>query len=788
MFGKKKQGDPNVSLDQLMDECTIEEKPKNGASRVLGYVAGVACASIAASLLIAPIGLATASGVNAAAGYWEGMEEELLKDEIHLPQKTVLLDRNGKEFAQFYSENRENVSLKKMNKDFTNGLIATEDSRFYTTNGFDPVGLGRSFVSTITGKEKQGASGITQQLVKNILILNATTPEELAEVQNRVVGTKLQEIKYAVHLGDKYSKDEILEMYANTVYFGNRAYGIKAAARTYFDTTPEKLTLPQTAMLAGVINNPTIFDPFRNPVNANERKNTVLWRMLQEKYIDQKQYDKAVKTKVNVKRGTTENGCGKSAYPYYCDLVRQELLSNPAFGETYENRETFLYQGGLTVTTAMDPKAMKAATSAATDAWGNGNRVVSGVAIIKPGTGQVVGIGQNRKWGNGKNSTELIYATRERQIGSSAKPFTLATAYEQGIDAGSKVFNSDSFYKPSGWEYPKPRGFSNFGYYNYGNVTGAKATRQSLNVWFVRMMQVTGVIPVAELSNRIGLSIPTDPAIATNESAVSPTSLSLTLGAWGASPIEMANAYSVFAAGGVKCNTVSILSAKRTDTGDTVKVSDPDCHQALMPNVANQMNRILQEPFKAGGTLPEFALNNGRKTAGKTGTSNNKGDAWVVGYTPQYSTAVWSGDPRGASKTLSSYTQYGSYKAGSLAGTGGPTSGPIWRNVMNKVHSGLPNKGFPAPSNDVASAIKATAIPDVIGLDVNTAITVLQDYGYKPVISESTTGSEEVAPNTVVSQNPNGGNNGTHGQEVTLTLSPKSDTSIVVVDKNEEKE
>ncbi len=784
IMGKAKNETTN--LETLLSENSFHEKTDSKSKASMKFLGTIAVACVAVGAMITPIGFATAAGVNTGLGIWQDMETDLLKDEIRLPQVTTLLDRNGKKFASFYSENRQNVDLEKVSPNFVNALVATEDSRFYKNNGFDAVGLVRSFVSTTSGAEKQGASGLTQQLVKNILILNAENDEERKAVQNRVISTKIQEIKYAIGLEEKYSKEKILEMYINTVYFGNRAYGITSAAKTYFNTTPDKLTLEQSATLVGVINNPTIFDPLSKPESSDKRKNTVLWRMLQEKHIDQKTYDKAIKKKAKTSPGTFENGCGKSEFAYYCELVRQEILNNPAFGADREARETFLYQGGLTITTAMDPKVMKNVINEVTRAWGNKNRVASGAAVIKPGTGQILGIGQNRTWGNGDGKTELILATRERQTGSSFKPFTLATAYEQGIDAGSTVLNSNSFYKPSGWEYPKPRGFSNFGYYNYGNVTGAKATRQSLNVWFIRMMQKTGVVPVAEMSNRLGLSVPTDPNVKADENVVSPTSLSLALGAWGASPIEMANAYSVFSSGGIKCNTVSIISAKMTDSGEKIKVSDPDCHQALMPNVANQMNKILQEPFKDGGTLPDYRLKNGQQVAGKTGTSNNKGDAWVVGYSPKYSTAVWSGDPRGASHTLASYTQYGYWRAGSLAGTGGPTSGPIWNGIMNNLHAGVKKEKFASPSSAVSSAIKGTAIPDVVGLDVNSAVTSLQDYGYTVKISDKTTGDPLVIPkNTVMAQNPNGGNNGVHGQEITLTLSAGSDEDIIVQTKTE---
>lgn len=788
MFGRNKEVD-KLDLERVQDEwfVEVEEKKKPKFTRFLAFAGGVMVASLFTSMLIPPALLASA-GVNTAYGMWDELSSDLKVDDAYLPQKTVLLDRNGKKFAQYYSENRENISLAKISKDFQHGIVATEDSRFYTTSGFDPIGMARSVVSNSSGGGRQGASGLVQQLVKNLLILNAKDKEALALVQERSVKTKLQELKYAVGLNEKYSKDQLLEMYSNSVYFGNRAYGIKAASRTYFDTTPDKLDLNQSAMLAGIVNSPTAYDPFLHPEAALNRKNKVLSRMLAEGKITRAEYTKNSKIKVNPKRGATPNGCSQSDYPYYCVMVQQELLANKAFGDTAKERETFYYQGGLTIKTALDPQAMKISQKQVDRAWGKKNRVKSAVAIIQPGTGQIQAVAQNTKWGTKKGQTQVVYAKSERQVGSSFKPFTLATAYEQGLQPDKLVLNSNSFYKPRGWDYPKPRGFSNFGYYNYGAVNGADATRQSLNVYFVRLMQKTGVVPVAELTNRIGLSVPTNSETnKTREATVHPKSLSLTLGAWGASPIEMANAYSTFASGGVKCNALSIMSAKRTDSGESIKVSDPECHQALMPNIANNMNKILRNPFKDGGTLKDYRLKDGRVSAGKTGTSNNKGDAWTVGYTPQISTAVWSGDPRGASNyPLSSYTQYGYYRAGSTAGTGGPTSGPIWEDVMNDVMKGKPKLGFASPSNDVNAAIKSTSIPDVQGLSVNSAITTLQAYGYKPVISKDTSGDKMIQKNTVVTQTPRGGNNGSFGQEITLVLSPGSDVNIVIAEKKNE--
>lgn len=779
----KEKNRSTTSFNDLMDQGDFSseyKKPNKPFAVVKGLVLVLITALSVAGLLV-PAGFGAAAATHSGIDYWESLPTDISGDDLPLPQRTILLDRNGKEFAQFFSENRQNVDLKNVAPVFIDALVATEDSRFYENNGFDTIALARSFMSTTSGSQKQGASGITQQLVKNLQILNATTEEEQQKVQSRSISTKLQEIKYAISLEKKYSKEQILQMYINTVYFGNKAYGISAAAQTYFSTTPDKLTLSQASTLVGVINNPTIYDPVKAPEGSDARKNMVLGRLLATGKITQAVYDKESKIPTPLKQGSTENGCGQSAYPYYCDLVRQEILSNPAYGKDPEDREAFLYRGGLTIKTAMDPNAMQVARDEVTRAYGDDNRVAEGIATVIPGTGQIAAIAQNRTWGNGPGQTEMIYANAKRQTGSSFKPFTLATALEQGIPA-TTLMESNSYYTPPAGYTAPPGGFSNFGFYNYGAVDGYKATSMSMNVWYVRLMQRTGVVPVAELANRLGLHIPT-----AGDHSVNPATLSLTLGAWESSPIEMSNAYATFASGGMYCNPVSILSAVRTDTKEKVPVSDPDCHQAITPNIANTVNDVLKGVLKKGGTAENVALDGGRTVAGKTGTTNGWADAWFVGYTPQYATAVWTGDPRGGAQyPLDAFVQYGVYRAGGFAGDGSFASGPTWKSIMDRIHTGLPNKQFANPSSSVGAAVTARAVPNVVGLDINEAVTVLQSYGFVPVIAKDMAGDAKIlVKNTVTAQTPAGGSNGSHKQEVTLTLSPGSDVGMKISDKKE---
>jgi membrane peptidoglycan carboxypeptidase len=773
-------GDPSV-LPKAERKALAKASPgriyrrKNRIPNVSKFVAIVGITAVAVSTMIVPPALAVSASAYSAVDYWNSLPAQLTQDSTPLPQRTILLDKNGTQFAQFYSENRQNIPLSSVSPLFKDALIATEDAHFYTNHGIDLMSTIRVALKNVVSNSGQsGASGITQQLVKNLLLLNSTTKEAQAAAADRTMKTKVQELKYAVGLENKYSKDQILEMYVNTVYFGNGAYGISAAAKTYFNTTADKLTLEQAATLAGVINNPTIYDPIAQPKGAKLRRDMVLGRLLATNKIDQATYDASLKTDTPVNRGQFENGCAQSTYPFYCEMVRQEILTNVAFGDTPELRQNFLYRGGVTITTALDPKAMDDAQKEVDAAWGNDNRVGTGVAVVIPGTGQIAAIAQNRKFGNGPGETEIIYPMSKHQVGSSFKPFTLATALEQGIPTSTRM-PSPGVYKPAApWASPDG-GFSNFGFIDWGVVDAYKATAESMNTWYVELMQRTGVLPVADMAKRLGItSLPRDGA-----NAITPNSLSLTLGAYEITPLEMANAYATFASGGVGCNAVSIIGAVRTDTKEKIPVSDPDCHQAIMPNIANTVSDVLKGITAKGGSAEGRGLSD-RPYASKTGTTNDWADAWMLGYTPQYATSVWTGDPRGGSAyPLTQYVQYGYYKNGPFDGDGAYASGPILQAIMTDLHRGLPVKDFAPISNSVGTAITAQSIPDVRGLKIDDAATVLLANDYIPKIATTTApASAPVDKNVVVSQTPAGGSNGSHKQEVTLTLSAGSDTGI----------
>jgi membrane peptidoglycan carboxypeptidase len=676
-----------VSLDEISVGATDYARPP--AHKILlsllALVLIPALVGAGFAALATPAVLAASTTTTKVTDYWEQFPSDL-PIAAALPQHIVLLDKSGGEFARFYSENRIPVTYEQISPNFVNALVATEDSRFYQHSGVDFAGIARAMVKNLgTDERTEGASTITQQLVQNILISNARNDEERAVAKGDTYESKIREVKYAVALEKTMPKNDILSTYSNAVYFGNLAYGVEAAARVYFNTDAASLTVPQAAVLVGLLQSPVQYDPYAQPEASQARRDTVIDRMLTEGYLTAEEAAAATATPLELSRGGTASGCATSAYPYYCALVQAELLANPAFGATPEERQDVLRRGGLTITTALDRAASDAATRAATDALGNGNRVAAGIAVVVPGTGHIAAVGENRSW----DQTQLVYATSAQQPGSVMKPLTLVTALEQGIPA-STTFSANGPYFSRVLDSP-PKGYTNFGNAQLGDIDARSAIRQSVNIYFVKLIEKTTVLSVVDMARRLGIT-----TINTNEgdvAAVGPRTGSFALGTSSVTPVEMANVYATFAAGGVKCNPISVIGAVRTTTGEPVPTSAADCHQEISPAVAGQMADVLQGTFGGGGTLAGVGALPGRETAGKTGTTDDSSANWTVGMTTNFATAVWVGDPRGGfAYPLVRVEAYGRsfYKP-----TGSSIAGRIWKAVMVDVHQGVPATPFP---------------------------------------------------------------------------------------------
>lgn len=666
-----------------------------------------------------------------AHDYWIHLPSRL--PEQALPQRSTILASDGSKIAEFYSENRVLVSLAQVPQVMRDAIISIEDSRFYDHHGVDVRGTVRALVNNALGSSTQGGSTLTQQYVKQVLLDAATTEKERAEVTSRTSYLrKLREARYATALEKRLSKDQILEGYLNIAYFGDGAYGIGTAAKHYFDKPVQNLTAPEAALLAGLVQNPTGYDPTKHPAEALTRRNTVLFRMHQLGKIDDATYEQATATPVTLHLSTPANGCHASKYPFFCQYVKQQLEDNPVFGQTPEAREQRLFRGGMVIQTTLDPKKQNITQQAVDSELGRNNPVAAASVTVEPGTGRVVAMATNRTFGTPKkgefDKTEMLLPVlKAYQPGSNFKPFTLAAALERGYDPNTK-WTAPAVYKPAGMNYPG-NGFTNSSHADAGTMNAAQALWRSSNTWFVHLEEQVGVLNVARMAERLGISsLPMS-----GKGAITPRDASLTLGTYEVSPLEMAGAYATFAARGVHCDPVVIKAITGSD-GKPVQVPDGNCHEAIPASVADTVANIMQgtidgpDPYRTGK-----AMSFGRPAAGKTGTTENQAAVWFSGFTPQYATSVWVGDPRGGfAHPLIGFYAGGHYIAKAY---GGLVAGPIWRQVMSGIHQGLPKKAFTPPSGITGYTNVA---PDVRGLTLEQAYQALTKAGFKVTLNPQT--------------------------------------------------
>src|SRR6478609_1520777 len=365
--------------------------------RILSFVAaGALCGVLVAGLLL-PATAVAGTAVSSSIGMFGRLPDDL--DMSAPPAASRVLASDGSVIATFYAENRAPVALAKMSPFIRDGIVSIEDARFYQHGGIDTTGILRALVATAQGG-RQGASTITQQYVNNMIIESLVAQGKGDEVKlgyAKTIGDKLREMKLAIALETKYSKDQILQGYLNIVYFGNGAYGIDAAAHEYFNVSAAQLTLPQAAALAGVVNSPVYYDPLTQPDHVVSRRNEVLDKMLQQGKISQADHDAAVRAPIGLNVHPASQGCaGAVSAPYFCDYVQRLILNDPAFGPDEDARKKLLYLGGLTIRTTLDPALQKVAQDqvnaamAASDPLQRGSSLVS----VQPGTGKVLTMAQ----------------------------------------------------------------------------------------------------------------------------------------------------------------------------------------------------------------------------------------------------------------------------------------------------------------------------------------------------------------------------------------------------------
>lgn len=611
---------------------TVEEyehKPRT-FFRVTGALASLVILSvIAGTLITAPTflwGSAAAQLAAPAADFWKSLPDKL--PETTIGQRNQIVDKNGKVFAEIYTEDRINLdNIDKVSPLAVEALVNTEDKRFYEHAGFDIRGTVRAALSS------GGGSGITQQLVKNLQFYDLAGKDKKKEAVADSYNRKIRELKLAMSYEKTHSKDEILLKYFNTVAFGApNVYSIESAANYFFGKSAKDLTLPEAAALVGSVQNPGLYDlDSKDPkviAKWKGRQAIVLDRMVAEKSITAKEATAAKAQQLNIVRKSDGRGtCASSKYAYYCNYVVDYLMNSPRFGENKEERAAILAKGGLTIKTYMDPAAIDAMNAQLSADFGNENRLVAPTAIVQPNTGGVVAMAQNRSYGSGAGQTNIDLANTGAATGSTYKMVTLAAALEN-MPVSSLKFGSQCPLQP-GPNYDSPvGGFRNSD--GCGRDAGVldykSATAYSSNTWFVTLATKVGMDKVLEMSKRLNLR--TD--------GLTNRSLSAVLGSKENTPVDMAAAYATFGNEGVFCPATPIESYEYQNgtspaVPDTYNPALDACRSVMSPSSAAGVLRALRA--NTYGEVPDALGVNGRiagyDAVGKTGTNEKLNVTWA---------------------------------------------------------------------------------------------------------------------------------------------------------------
>ena len=605
--------------------------------------------------------------------------------------KTLVYDARGRVIHEFFKENRTPVPLKQIPRNLVNATLSTEDRSFYQHWGIDLWGIGRAALTDITHmRRSQGGSTITQQLARNLFLTH-----------ERTFDRKLKEVALAIEIERNYSKDQILELYFNQIYFGEGAYGVEAAAKTYFNKPVHALTLSECALLAGLPANPNLYSPRHHAEAARQRRVKVLRNMLVTKAISSVEYQNAVSAPL----GVTAVRYSNDLAPYFMEMVRLHL------DEKYGSNA--VYEGGLKVYTTLDMDLQQVAERAlekhlqsleadtktkfthanyvppAADSTRSGRTpyLQGSLVAIDPRTGYVRALVGGRDW----NQSNFNRATQAlRQPGSAFKPFVYVAAIDNGFHPTDVIVDEPVSFPGGNGQLYEPQ---NYDKKFRGPVTLRYALQQSINIPAIRLLRKVGTSLVASYARRMGIRS----SLGQN--------LSLALGSSEVTLIDLTSAYGVFANRGIRNDPLFVLKVE--DKNSTVlEKNTPRPTEVLSEQTASVMTSMLQSVVDHGTGFPARARGFLNPAAGKTGTMDDYMDAWFVGYTPSLVCGVWIG-----------YDQKRTIGPGM---TGARAALPAWTDFMIGATRGRPVEEFPLPLGTVTREICAetgmlatTACPSV---------------------------------------------------------------------------
>ena len=585
---------------------------------------------------------------------------------LQAAETTFIYDYKGQPVSKLHMlENREEVKLNRMPDHLKNAFLATEDSKFYDHFGVRIDAIARAVLANLVGGwGSEGGSTITQQLIKNAFF---NKPEKTLE-------RKIQELVLSLQLERNYTKNEILEMYLNRIYFDGGAYGVQAASQYYFDKNVEDLELHESAMLAGVVKSPARYSPFRHPEAAKERRSTVLDRMVTNNFISAAEANQAKEKPLAIER--KESNTSTNKYQYFLDHVLDEGTEILEKTGKLENPQQAMFQGGLRIFTTLDPRIQEYAESVyAQDKYfpkGKSGKIIqSAIVVIDPRSGEIRAEVGGRKYEQKRGFNRAIAA--KRQPGSAFKPIAVfAPALLKGFGPSTVLDDSPVTYNLGGSTWT-PQNYD--GKY-LGPITMRTAVQRSINVYAVKLLELIGPNEGLRFAEEAGITT------MISRGARNDLNLSMALGGLtnGVTPLELSTAFAIFANQGVY-NKPYVITKITDKEGTVLYEHRPEQRVVMDPQNAYLMTSMLQAVLVSPGT--GTGANFGRPAAGKTGTTSDYTNAWFVGYTPDLLAAVWMG--------------YDNQNESMGRVSGGNYPAQIWKTVMAKAHEGIRVSNFDLP-------------------------------------------------------------------------------------------
>lgn len=672
-------------------------KSSSALSKLLAFFGiSILLGTIGAGMLL-PAGMLAGAASQIGTDMLEELPAELNEEPISTP--SVVLDKDGREVATFYAEDRTPVELENISQHMLNAIVAIEDERFYEHAGVDGQGLARAMVHNLTSDTQQGASTLTQQYVNNVLV----NYQNLNGLRTTVSGSKkipdkIREMKLSVAIEKEMTKDEIIEGYLNIVLFSGRTYGVESASRKFFSKSAADLNIPEAAMLAGLVQSPNALNPETNPEGATNRRNLVLGNMRNQGFITEDEYQEAVNSEIHLDPDPLDSGCyhAKDGFEYFCDYVQRLIQSDPAFGPDVDSRQRMLDRGGLQIQTTLDSELQEAAieTARRNVPHDENEGIGSALVTVEQNTGNIRAMAQNTRYEVGTEKigeTAINFSVDEQwggsngfQAGSTLKPFVAMAWMGAGNSMRDPVDASRNSY-PVGTRFPaycldggsttvgsnwKPRNaIANM----YKKMRMDYGLYWSINTATIAAAYATDMCSITDITTAAGIhgaDLAGEP--------LNPQHPSLILGAYEVSPLTLAAAYSTLGSGGTYCEPRAIESIIDAE-GNEYTVPPVQCDPgALNPENIKELNHVLTQ-------LADERISNGELNfpiAGKTGTNNFESSTWFVGYTSELATASWVGNYQGNGfdYTLKGRTIGGRYFQDAW---GSLIAGPMWVDFMS---------------------------------------------------------------------------------------------------------